>query len=204
MPLLACSPGKLETGSYHLNPCEGGLETTGCGQRESCQFPVSPRPWALGHRFVPRRGRREDVSGCASRVSEWCWSSHRKVGTRDHETQEGLTVIPGRGQGSGRRRSPRPQECSEMAHTSSRGRRESFVPGGIQVPVKSVMAKCRPLARAGGLRPPAPWGGRPPPTKVTPPPPALVSPLEAPPAPKWGWPWRSAWEGSSGQLPGAG
>lgn len=156
MPLLACSPGKLETGSYHLNPCEGGLETTGCGQRESCQFPVSPRPWALGHGFVPRHGRYEDVSGCASRVSEWCRNAHRKVGTRDHETQEGLTVIPGRGQGSGRRRSPSPQECSEMAHTSSRGRRESFVPGGIQVPVKSAMAKCTPLARAGGLRPPPP------------------------------------------------
>lgn len=70
MPLLACLPGKPETGSYHLNPSEGGLETTDCGQREACQFPVSPRPWALGHRFVPRPGRDEEISGCASRVSE--------------------------------------------------------------------------------------------------------------------------------------
>lgn len=189
-------PGKLETGSYHLNPPKGGLETTGCGQREACQFPVSPRPRALGHRFVPRPGRYEEISGCASWVSERCRSSHRKMGTRE---QEGLTVIPGRGWGSGCRRSPSPQECLAMACTSSRGRRE-----------------CRPRRNSSSsqiwdgrvhtpglgwrMKVPVTMGSTP---SAPPPPQALVSPREAPPPPKW-WPWRSAWEGSSGQLSGAG
>lgn len=121
----------------------GGLETAGCGQRDSCQFPASPRPQALSHRFVPRHGRHEDIPwGCASgeQMVQELSQEGRDKGTM---RPKGLAVIPGRGQGSGYRHSPSPQKCSETAHTSCRGRQRP-VPGGIQVQVKSETAKSTP------------------------------------------------------------
>lgn len=97
VPLLAW-PGCLGNLRRPLSPePAGGLETTGSGQGESCQFPACPRRprqglWVTG--LFSDNGGRWQSRGVRPPANGWCTNPHTRLGPRD-PGRGGAARVPG-------------------------------------------------------------------------------------------------------------